>query len=192
MSISAQPSAWKLQQIASSRAEALDRPCEDFLRLLVVELDGGFARLEFVHDQTQLGRFDFFVDRVAAMAESSLATMPAFRRRLRRPLAVSTCDRNQVRVGGAHAKMRERFAAGRAAPGIPRTGATRSLRPSADGTPAHDRLADRRVLAQPAAQDNVERLERLAVRPAAGRALQVRCRRSNAARTRAGIRRDSA
>src|SRR5208283_6012224 len=38
-------------------AEPIYRPCQDFLRLLVIELDGGFARLEFVHDETQFGLF---------------------------------------------------------------------------------------------------------------------------------------
>ena len=49
MSISAQPSAWKLEQIAEPVAEALDRPGQHFLRLLVVELDRDFAGFEFVH-----------------------------------------------------------------------------------------------------------------------------------------------
>ncbi len=43
-------------------AEPLDSPCKDFLRLLVVELDGGLARLEFIHDEIQLRRFELFVE----------------------------------------------------------------------------------------------------------------------------------
>src|SRR3984957_2076210 len=172
MSISAQPSAWKLQQIASSLPNRS-----------IAHARTSCGSLSSSSTAASPASSSSMIRLSSGVSGSSLNWVPgaAMTKSLGRDSlgsgggvgagCVSTCDRNQLRVRRPHTKVRERLislAPLQVCPEQPRHIVFDQRRWHS----SNYRLAYSSVLAQPAAQDNVERLERLAGGPPTGRALK--------------------
>src|SRR5208282_5984443 len=67
-------------------AEPVYCPCQNFLRLLVVELDSGFTRLQLIHDKTWFGLPERFIELWSCRHGEILGCYSRLRLRRRRRL----------------------------------------------------------------------------------------------------------